>query len=215
LIYDIVILGILLLFVVCGYRRGLINSLSGLLGLVVAFAGAAILGALLQPVVASFLQPPVEQFLSSRLQERIAASQATGDPILPIPQGVLALFGDDELTSTLAGLLSAVADSQIESNQTQLVALVGGAVAGTLARWLVWFVSFTLILFLWRRVTGLLNRACRQPVLRTLNRTGGMLFGCAEGVLLVWLCCRGLAAVGAIRSGNGSPLVDLFLGGSL
>jgi len=53
------------------------------------------------------------------------------------------------------------------------------------------FLSFFLILLVWRLVSHILDLACKLPVLRTLNGVGGLVIGLLKGILfllvLVWL----------------------------
>lgn len=91
-IMDIVVAALLVLFAVCGARRGLLKSVAGLVILLVSLVGAAIIANAASPVITRMVQPAVleaveenlkpvlEEFVNRAAQEAIdRAAQAAND----------------------------------------------------------------------------------------------------------------------------------------
>ena len=101
LIIDLLIVLILLLCVIKGYRKGFVLTLCGLLALFVALIGASILSELLAEPVARAIRPMVEQGIYQVLENRAPAAQQAAGAVL------------EEFDLPLEEILSALRDSAV------------------------------------------------------------------------------------------------------
>ncbi len=192
LVFDVAILVILLFFVFGGMRRGLILSLCGMLAVFVAFGGAVYAAKALTPTVADLIEPRITTLLEDRIDEKLAEKLQDGVAITDIDDSALLQYVTDVLQDL--GLYDNVSDainSAVATNAADVAASVAAAVSASLseslAYLLLFLVIFVVMLLLWTLVSHVLDLACRLPVLHTLNRLGGALFGLAKGALLLFI----------------------------
>ncbi len=178
---DIIIIGALILCTVIGARRGLLQSLAGVIIVVVAFFGASLAAEALSPPVAEWIGPMLEE----SIQEKLAQSNtADVDDMLGkfhFSGGNLQKMAEDvveKATQTGMSLLNAVADS----------------VTHSVAYAIVYVVSFLLLLLVLWLAMKPLKLMTRLPGLHMLNCIGGGALGLVWGTLLtflaVWLLLR-------------------------
>jgi hypothetical protein len=202
---DIILLLILLVFMLSGYRKGLILSLCSLLILVVSCLGAAIAQQALTPKVSAYLEPQVTAYVSELLEEQVAdstnaaISESSGVTIggqtvsLEELMELLQRFGLDAET-TVQDTVSAVSDPLVETAAEAVSAAITEALAGLLI-----FLAVFLIVFLLLRSLELgLNTVDRLPVIHTLNHLSGGLIGLISGAFLLTVGMAVLVQSGAV-----------------
>ncbi len=85
------------------------------------------------------------------------------------------------------------------------------AVVEPIAGLLIYFAAFLILYLVLHSVALAVNVVDRLPVLHTLNRAGGVLFGLAEGVLLLTVLLTVLSQSGVLpEEALGGPLGSLF-----
>ncbi len=178
---DIIIIGVLLLCAVIGAHRGLLQSLAGVIIVVLAFFGASLAADALAPQVAEWIGPMVEENIQEKLLQSNAADVGSmlekfhfsGGNLQKMAQEVM-----DKATQTGMSLLNAVTES----------------VAQSVAYALVYFISFLILLILLWLAMKPLKLMTRLPGLHMLNCIGGGALGLVWGALLtflaVWLMLR-------------------------
>lgn len=194
MLFDLLIVVILALFMLLGARHGMILTLFGLCGVVVAIVGANLIANALAPVVAQALEPRLSAAVAQQLGEALAESTptfelATGaDSVL---DGLLGMIQSTDLYQSLVESMTQAVDSGIEQVGQTLGAVIAKAIAQSVAHMVLLILGFVLILFLWNMAAQLLNLACRLPVLRSFNRLGGAVLGLVKGgvicLAVVWL----------------------------
>jgi uncharacterized membrane protein required for colicin V production len=202
---DIILLLILLVFMLSGYRKGLILSLCSLLILVVSCLGAAIAQQALTPKVSAYLEPQVTAYVSELLEEQVAdstnaaISESSGVTIggqtvsLEELMELLQRFGLDAET-TVQDTVSAVSAPLVETAAEAVSAAITEALAGLLI-----FLAVFLIVFLLLRSLELgLNTVDRLPVIHTLNHLSGGLIGLISGAFLLTVGMAVLVQSGAV-----------------
>lgn len=182
----IVVLLILLGFALHGYLRGLVRVLFSLAAVFVAIGFATAL----EPYTAQFLktQTPLydtvkdncTEYLQSILEKEIQneVEEREEVPILgmELPEEIQHLFGEDAADQ---------AGSLIEN--TGIYEKAGDFVAGQVVHRLAWMLAFTAILILLVVAVHFLDVLAKLPVLRNINRIGGLAVGLLEGLIVVWI----------------------------
>lgn len=194
LIIDFLIVLILLLCVIKGYRKGFILTLCGFLALFVALIGASILSELLAEPVAKAIRPMVEQGIYQVLENRApAAQQAAGAVLeefdLPLEE-ILSALRDSAVFEGLAQAFEQAVNSGAVEITASAVRAVAEYAALQIARIVLFLLSFVAILILWFLLSHALDLAFHLPGLSFLNRWSGAALGLVKGAFLVWIACR-------------------------
>lgn len=198
LIYDLVILVVLVLFALWGRHRGLILSVFSLLALVVSIAGGFFVSNLLTPSVTEWVQPMVEESVISAVQSAL-------------PEDAVDVMGSNEQNASDGFSLDAVQDYLKENGvelpeqvQTfldqlaeeehdtpvsveELTAAAAKQITETVVRVVLFLLAFILIMILWHLIARALDLVSRLPVLNTMNKLGGFLFGAVRGALFLFV----------------------------
>ena len=187
-IFDLIVLIVLILAVVQGYRKGFVLTLCGFLAVFVAFIGASILG--IQDTVGSYYQytPPVEDS---------GDGSTPGDAFfdeLPL-EDVLAALQDSSLYRSLTQNFQQAVEDGVETVAANAVRALAEYVAVQLTRTVLFLLCFVLILAGWFVLSHALDLAFKLPVLSTLNQWSGAAVGLVKGGVLLFIACwlfRGL-----------------------
>jgi hypothetical protein len=188
---DIILLLILLVFMLSGYRKGLILSLCSLLILVISCLGATVAQQALTPKISEYLKPQVTAYVSEVLEEQVAentdaALESSGVTIggqtvsLEELLSLLQRFGIDA-EATTQGAISSASEPLIAGAAEAISDTVTDALSGLLI-----FLAVFLVIFLLLRSLELgLNTVDRLPVIHTLNHLSGGLIGLISGAFLL------------------------------
>ena len=198
-IMDAVVVIILVVAVCCGARRGLLQSLAGLVIVVMALAGAGIAAGTLAEPVAGFVSPLVEERITEKveaaIEEQADEPERPGEGLadtedLPVHE-LLALLGlDEEVRASLAER----AQSTIRDTGATVVSAVAESLVRSFVYGALFVLAFLVILLLLKILVGAMGLVLKLPGLRLLNALGGAAVGLIEGALLlflaVWVCRR-------------------------
>jgi uncharacterized membrane protein required for colicin V production len=188
---DIILLLILLVFMLSGYRKGLILSLCSLLILVVSCLGATVAQQALTPKISEYLKPQVTAYVSEVLEEQVAENTDAA-----LESSGVTIGGESVSLEELLGLLQrfgidaeATAQSTVSSASQPLIAGVSEAISDTvtdaLSGLLIFLAVFLVIFLLLRSLELGLNTVDRLPVIHTLNHLSGGLIGLVSGAFLL------------------------------
>lgn len=195
LIFDLIILGVIILFAALGAHRGLILSLCGLLAVLVAFVGASFAARTLSPMVADFLEPKFAQAIEEQLNEQIQNSQvqpdlSAGEEVTPdtLPlQDVLDALRDMGFYETLINSVDQAVEDGMTEVAASAAAKVAAAVAQSAAYLILFLIGFVLILLIWKVVSHGLDLVAKLPGLHFLNKTLGALFGVIQACIILFI----------------------------
>ena len=192
-IIDIVIVLVLAGFTVYGAKRGLFQSLAGLVIVVVALFGAAIVAGTFAKPIARAAAPVVEKhfevqlknFLEQHLEEIDLSGGLNGESP-ELKDGFLANMLDrgGELMGETAENAAALAATATER-------LIESFVYGIL-----FVLAFILLLILLRVLCAAMGLLTKLPGVHGLNALGGAAFGLTEGILVVFLAVYMLRNLG-------------------
>ena len=183
-IIDIVIVLVLAGFTVYGAKRGLFQSLAGLMIVVVALVGAAIIAGTFAKPIAKAAAPVVEKHFAEKidalleeLPEEVGAPENT--------EGTLYLPEDGFLTDMI-GDVETVLEGAVDSAEKAASAAVESLIE-SFAYGILFILAFVLLLLLLRVLCAAMGLITKLPGVHGLNALGGAVFGLVEGVLLVFL----------------------------
>lgn len=175
---DLIIVGVLLLGLGIGTRRGFLQMLGGIAATVVSFIGAGIAAAALSGTVARWIRPLLEKKITAGAADESAASL--------VEQA--GFFGDTarRLTDSITAL--------VQQTSQSLITAVTDGIAQSVAYALVYLVAFVVLMLLCRLVLRALRLASRIPGLHLLDLLGGGVLGLGVAALLLyfaaWLLLR-------------------------
>lgn len=169
---DLVIVGVLLLGLGIGAKRGFLQTLGGVAAMIVSFVGAGIAAGAFSGTVAKWIRPVLEKKLESK--------GITGGSTAEMVEQA-GFFGDTarRITDSVGTL--------VKETKEIMVAAVTDGIAQSIAYALVYLAAFVILMLLCRLLLRMLKLAGRLPGLRTLNLVGGGALGLAVAVLLVFL----------------------------
>ena len=176
---DLIVIGIIALFMYLGYRRGLIRTVFSLVSYVLAIS----LAIYLFPVVADWL---MEMPVYTALKDYIVRTMNLGDVVqyqsdelianLPLPD-IIRGFLHEHNTPNIFELLN------VQTIEEYIAAYFSRMAINIIAKVSVFIiVKFTLGL-----LSGVLDLASRLPVIKQFNQIGGMLIGFVLGLIIVWI----------------------------
>ena len=195
-IIDAAIAALLLLFILLGRSRGLFRSLMSLVAVIAALvisARAADIGA--RFVVKEVLRPAAVEAMEQKVDDVLAGEIGTLSPrdelekvVASIPNEFVRDKAKELLESMeLPGIT--LSDDSPREELLELARQVLDSVLNTVVEALVHTVlqllAFVVILLLLRIAINAVDLTLKLPVLRQVNRFFGLLFGAAEGAVLV------------------------------
>lgn len=185
-IIDIVIVLVLAGFTVYGTKRGLFQSLAGLMIVVVALFGAAIIAGTFAKPIAKVAAPLVEKHFAEQLhdildeaKQNVVVSESEATEAVPeLPEDVFL----SDVVENVGTALEGAAASAAHAASAAVESLVESFIYG-----LLFILAFVLLLLLLRVLCAAMGLLTKLPGVHGLNTLGGAAFGLAEGILLVFL----------------------------
>ncbi|MEG2679879.1 MAG: CvpA family protein [Oscillospiraceae bacterium] len=170
LIFDVAIVALLVLFALWGAKRGFILSLCGLVAVVVAVVGAAMLSHFLTPLIAQWLTPHLTPLFEGWLVQEGVPQQT----------GFLWRMMEEALRSNLPAAAEALPE-------VTTAAALAVTVAGWIANATSFFLTFLAILLAWTVLSHALDLVSKLPGLNLLNKTAGLLIGLVKGGIFLFV----------------------------
>ena len=196
-VLDILLIAIAAFIIIKGWRRGLVRSVIGL----VCDAVAVVVAYALTPTVAEWL-------CKSALLEKISAGiDATVRSAAATPTGTDVSQFLSKIPETLAGMLEKFnigADSfkdfvrGLKDTGDEAVEKVSEFIAKPTAYIISNAIAFILIfivaLILLRLISKLILMIFKAPVIRTADKTAGLIFGIINALIVVWVLSLAISA---------------------
>ena len=201
IIIDATILAILVLFALIGRSRGLFRSLMGLVIILIALVVASRISNVgVDFVIDHILRPVATQAMEQRVDEMMTENITETSPLEEMERVIDAIPNDfirekTEIILQELGLSTermpgySARDTLLELGSSLLDTVLDTAVRSLLQS-LFFFVVFAVVLLLLRLLVRAVDITLRLPLVRQVNRFGGLLFGGIEGLLLAVLCLR-------------------------
>ena len=208
-IIDAVVVLILVGFTIFGARRGLLQTLAGLVIVVAALVGAGMIAATFSGPAAKLAAPLIEKQIEKKIDAAIAESA-------PAESSPAAEDSQLEELLSLLGLDTVVRDSMVEKAKDTVRdtgVSVAAAVVTSIAQSIIYgvlyilsFVALSVLLHVLFKAMGLLTKL---PGIHGLNALGGGLLGLIEGVLLLFLAVWAARRLGV--SFEAQPFADAHI----
>ena len=213
IVADIVIVLVLAFFAWRGAKKGLILTLFGMLGLIVAILGARFVSNTFYKPVADIIEPALHQKVES-LEESILRS-ADYDVDLGLDDSVDALIDVLRERGTFPGLVrlldtatekSAIPEDGLHS-ATETLSTYLAELAARVALFVLFFIG---ILLVWFLVSHILDLAFKLPILNAINVVGGLVLGLAKAFVIVFVVVWACQLVDFIPAEPATPVLRLF-----
>lgn len=176
---DLIIIAALVFTTITGTRRGLLQSLAGVVIVVVAFFGASWAADQLAEPVAEHLGPLIQERVREEIRDTLTGQQDAAD----VGELLQSLRFDG---ADLEKLVRDVLDRVVNTGQS-ITDAVSQSVAHSIAHTVVFIVAFlVLLLGLWL-LSLPLRLVTRLPGLHALNALGGGALGLVWGALLLFV----------------------------
>ena len=203
---DIILILVLIVFILSGYRKGLILSLCSLLILVVSCLGASVAQEVLTPKVVAELTPQITASISESMEEQVTL--ATENAIADASESGITIAGQEITLGDLTNLLktfgldveqsaqntaSDISEPLIEAAAQTMAEAIVEAIAGLL----IFLAAFLIIYLLLRTVELGINTVDHLPVIHTLNHLGGGVVGFISGAFFSVMIMALLSQTGA------------------
>ena len=188
-IIDIIVAAVLLGFTAYGARRGLLQTMAGLVIVVVALVGAGIIAATFSGPAAKLVAPAIEKHIESQVDAALE-EQAKEHPMQEADveadwlEDLLERLGmDRDVRESMAKR----AGETVRDTGVSIAAAVVESIASSFIYGILYILSFALLLLLLHVLVGAMGLVFKLPGLRGLNALGGGLLGLIEGALLLFL----------------------------
>lgn len=221
-IFDVIIILVLAFFAWRGAKKGLILTLCGLLGLLVAFFGAQFISSQFYQPVAHIVQPAIYQTIRGAEPEQVQesgdqpSSNLAPDAQEPVPdytlEQLLESIQENRLFPGFSYFLyQAMDDPSIPSEGGLTVAkALSNYLAALVAKAGLFALSFLLILIVWFLVSHVLDLAFHLPILASVNTVGGLAAGLLKAALIVFILVWLGQLSNVVPANPTTPVLTLF-----
>lgn len=220
MVIEIIILLALVMGILSGYRKGLLMSLCGLLIFVLCALGATVAQNVFAASAVETIEPQVQQVVAEKLQQQLEDS--TREAVEQAGESGFVIGGQE---FTLGGVMDMlkqfgldVEESVTEGTSEALEpAVLAAAQAATraiiepLVELLIYLAAFVILYLVLHSVALAVNVVDRLPVLHTMNRVGGAVFGGAESLLVLTVLLVVVRRTGLMPEAEGLRPFTLLL----
>lgn len=163
LILDLIILIILALFTFIGYKKGLINTAFSILSFFIAIILSFILFKPISNIVIS--KTNIDESIQKTVYEKISVKD------------------NDELRNNFDSLIENKKDEITDTIRTEISQKVSNLIINIII-WILILVITKIILFFFKSI---LNAIANLPLLKQINKTGGLIFGFLKGLFIIYI----------------------------
>lgn len=213
IIIDVIIVVLLVFFAWRSARKGLILSLFGLLGLVVALFGARFVSNTFYEPVSDIIEPGIYQSVKNLEKRAFSGLEFDLDASIdPTVENLVDILREQELFPGLVDLLEDAVDhdSFFEDAAGSATETLATYLSRLLSRIALFAIGFVVILLVWFLISRALDLAFKLPILNVINTAGGAVFGLIKAavviIILVWIA----QMFNWIAADPPSPVLSLF-----
>ena len=192
---DLILITLLLVSAIYGYRKGFILSFFNFFGGLIGFLFSSFLAKPLGSCISDlFLKPLVSNYLSNSFRNFLAAraDEAADGEVFSHALDFFRRFGLDQ--ASLKNIFQS-AENDVDRFVDSAIEAVSGSLAESVGYGIALVLLFVVFFFLFRFVVKLFDLIAKLPVLNFANRSLGFLFGVSYGILLSVLLSSLLVAV--------------------
>lgn len=183
LIIDIILVAIIVIYFISGWRKGFIRTAMSLASFILAGVGAYCF----YPIPSDLMYDNVFLPKISRMIETAISSISEGITLDKLLTDKPELFTNIVEKYSDMGKVEEFIQSGAERTLTDLCDFIASPVARTISDVLGFIIAFIVLLIALKIVTFIIDKIFRLPVLNAANKTLGMLLGLLLGLLTAWL----------------------------
>lgn len=208
---DVIIVLVLIFSAWRGAKKGLILTLFGLLGLVVAFLGARFVSATFYEPVSDIIEPGIYQSVKDLEGQTLGSAEFDLDLDSSV-EGLVEILREADLFPSLVELLETATENDLLSDTKDFTAAenLSTYLADLLARLGLFILSFLVILLLWFLISRALDLAFKLPLLHAVNVAGGLILGLAKAIVIVLVLVWVGQLFGWLPADPSTPVLSLF-----
>lgn len=202
MILDLIIIGIILLCIIFGYKRGLVEVAFNLISFIIAIVLSLLL---YQPVTNYIIDNTqfdeniksiiVNHINPEEIQEQVEEPEKESDNL-------------PDIVSNYIGKTISEAATTAKNNATEVVATNLSITVIKIITLILLFIFIRIVLCLLKFLTNML---AKLPVINSINKIGGIVYGIIEGLFIVYLI---LAIAMAISTMTGNAEVLTYINDS-
>ncbi len=188
IVVDIVIVLLLIFFAWRGAKKGLILTLFGMLGLVVALLGARFLSNTFYEPISDIIEPGIYQNVKDLEEQALGGLDFDLNAALDSSaEGLVEILREQDLFPGLTDLLETAAenDSIFDDGKLSAAEALSTYLSDLLARLILFVLGFIIILLLWFLISRTLDLAFKLPILNAVNVVGGLILGLLKAIVIV------------------------------
>lgn len=190
IIVDLIILGILILCIVSGYRKGLTGSL------------LKIVSFLLAVIIAFVLFKPVSNFIINNTNWDENLEQGIRNTVISDEKSQTTQAENQNAPSVLIDYINNAVEEAGDTAKEDIVNATARNVSITIINAGVWICLFIIARIILVFIKGLANLITKLPVIKQFDNFGGIIYGVLEALIIIYVI---LAIISFI-----SPLVSNF-----
>lgn len=196
---DIIVLTVIVIFIIRGYRLGFVRSIMGLLSSVAAFAAAVYFTPSLSSVFYNKVFLPA---ISGEIKETLMSLYMRGGEAISTdelfsesPEALTSLLERFGVSKDSIAERFSSAEAATSETVTEISKAIAAPSASAMSNVVSYFIIFVAALIILKIITIVLSAVFELPVLRTLNRTAGLVFGILCALVLSVAISTALAAL--------------------
>ncbi|MBR2782339.1 MAG: CvpA family protein [Oscillospiraceae bacterium] len=188
-VIDGILIAVVVYSIANGARKGLVKSLFGLFGVVIALLGAIWATKQLSPYLAEYLSHSIEENVVEQFQDKIQSVQNAAESSDAVQQAVPEVIRGygfyemavDELTSLIENAVSAVTEEIVPALARETAQQISALIARVIV-FIIIFIGISLILSLLSKALGIMTKL---PVVKEFNAAGGAILGAVKALILI------------------------------
>ena len=193
IIIDAIILGILVLCIALGYRKGLTGSLLK----IVSFVLALVIAFVLFKPVSSFIVDKTnwDENLEQGIRDTILSSDKQEEVVVQEDNQNMPAVMLDYINKTVENAGSEAKEAVVDATARQVAVMIINS-----GVWLALFLVARLILIF---VKGLANIITSLPIIKQFDKLGGIIYGLVEAFVIIYALLAVLSFISPVVSGTG------------
>lgn len=167
------VIAVLALSALYGYKRGFIHIVLSMVAMIVTFVLAALLTVPVSAMISS--ATPLDENIEKSVSSLVADANVvdvTSISNLNLPEQI-----EEILVEGASGAVGGFAEYVVDT------------VSDLILKAIVFFVLIIVIYIIVRIVILMLDFISKLPVINSINKTGGLIVGLVQGLLIVWIGC--------------------------
>ncbi len=207
---DIGVFTVILLAIIVGFKRGFVKSVLGLISNILSIVVAVFLGSSLSELIYnSFIKDSIINSISESISSNVQSSTSSvTEGVSQLPDYItylLSVFGYNN--TTVATDVNNMVESQ-SRNAANAVETVLAPIITAIMSFFFIIILFIIIRFIAGKLCRLICGVAKLPILSTINKIFGGVFGILNGIIIVYFLTAFVTIVIPLISGGGITYLE-------